>query len=97
MVEWLYENQYGGLFLQWRHLGDREWLLELGERLREMTDEAPPPFLGTDEEGGIVSDLAGGRHQEHHVLHGWTWLRRGSVGNDEAVGIREPDGVHGTV
>jgi beta-N-acetylhexosaminidase len=59
VVEWLYENQYGGLFLQWRHLGDREWLLELGERLREMTDEAPPPFLGTDEEGGLVTDLAG--------------------------------------
>jgi beta-N-acetylhexosaminidase len=59
VVDWLYENQYGGLFLQWRHLRDKEWLLELGERLREMTDESPPPLLGTDEEGGIVSDLAG--------------------------------------
>lgn len=59
VVDWLAGYQYGGLFLQWKHLGDREWVLELGERLREMTDESPPPLLATDEEGGLVSDLAG--------------------------------------
>lgn len=58
VIDWLAENQYGGLFLQWKHLGDRDWVLELGERLREMTDQAPPPLLATDEEGGLVSDLA---------------------------------------
>jgi beta-N-acetylhexosaminidase len=58
VVDWLVENQYGGLFLQWRHLTDREWILELSERLRELTEAGPPPFLSTDEEGGIVSDLA---------------------------------------
>jgi len=59
VIDWLAENQYGGLFLQWRQLRSRADLVELGERLREMTDEAPPPFLATDEEGGLVSDTAG--------------------------------------
>ncbi len=58
VVDWLAENQYGGLFLQWRQLRSRDLLFELGERLREMTDASPPPFICTDEEGGLVSDTA---------------------------------------
>lgn len=59
VAEWFTEAGYGGLFLQWRHLTHREWLFELIDRLRERTDGSPPPLITVDEEGGLVSDLAG--------------------------------------
>lgn len=59
VAEWLADNFYAGLFLQWRHLGDREWVYELAERLTEQTEEGLPYLVATDEEGGLVSDLAG--------------------------------------
>lgn len=59
VAEWLADNHYGGLFLQWRHLGDREWLLELTDRLAEVDEWDLPRLVATDEEGGLVSDLAG--------------------------------------
>lgn len=58
-AEWLVERGYGGLFLQWRHLFDRGWLAELIESIRERDDRGPRPLIATDEEGGLVSDLAG--------------------------------------
>lgn len=56
---WLAAGGYGGLFLQWRHLSDRGWLAGLIEAIRERGDDAPRPLVATDEEGGLVSDLAG--------------------------------------
>ncbi|MDZ4805876.1 MAG: glycoside hydrolase family 3 N-terminal domain-containing protein [Candidatus Eisenbacteria bacterium] len=57
VVAWFTESGYGGLFLQWRHLGEREWLFELIDRLRDRPDDSPPPLITVDEEGGLVSDL----------------------------------------
>lgn len=60
VAEWLAYNHYGGLFLQWQHLGDRDWLLELTDRLAADVGEGDlPRLVATDEEGGLISDLAG--------------------------------------
>ena len=58
-ADWFLESGYGGLFLQWRHLGDREWLFRFLDRLRDYLDDSPMPLITVDEEGGLVSDLNG--------------------------------------
>ncbi|TPW17094.1 MAG: beta-N-acetylhexosaminidase, partial [bacterium] len=57
VAAWFTGCGYGGLFLQWRHLTDRDWLFELIDRLLDRPDGSPSPLITVDEEGGLVSDL----------------------------------------
>jgi beta-N-acetylhexosaminidase len=56
-ADWCIDSGWGGIFLQWRHLREMEWLTAFIDRLREREDDSPPMFVAVDEEGGLVSDL----------------------------------------